>query len=274
MCVFPFYYIFINSISANNLAATGQIMLLPRGVHLDNYIQVFTMRGLPQAAMVTLARTVIGTILAVICTGFVAFAISRQELFLRKFCYRFFVITMFFSAGLIPWFLTMRALGLTNNFIAYIIGVISPFNLILMKTYIESVPASLQESAEMDGAGYMTLFFRIVFPLCKPIIATVAVFTAVGHWNSFMDTVFLVTNSRLFTLQYLLYQFLSEAQAMAAMLRAAAMQGGGVIAPANMLTPTSVRMTVSIVIMLPIVFVYPFFQQYFAKGIMLGAVKG
>ena len=274
ICVFPFYYIFINTISANNLVSTGQILLLPRGIHFGNYIQVFSIKGLPLATFVTIARTVIGTGLTTVCTAFIAFAIARKELWHRKLWYRFFLITMYFNAGLIPWYITMKNLGLLNNFLAYIIGVVNPFNMILLKTYIENTPLSLQESAEIDGASYLSIFFRILMPLCAPILATVTVFTAVGHWNSFMDTVMLMTDSRLFTLQYLLYQYLSEAQALAASMKNSAMSGAVVIPKERLLTPSSVRMTISMVVVLPILFVYPFFQRYFTKGIMIGAVKG
>ena len=274
LCIFPFYYIFINTISTNNLSSRGLVMFYPMGVHFENYLKVLKLRGLPLAATVTLGRTVIGTALSTVCTTFVAFALTKQELWHRRFCYRFFIVTMYFNAGLIPWYINMKNLGLTNNFLAYIIGVIVPFNLILVKTYIESTPLSIQESAEMDGAGYITVFFRILFPLCKPILATVAVFTAVGHWNSFIDTVFLMTDSRLFTLQYLLYRFLNEANALAALIRSAMAQGQVIQNPSQELTPMSVRMTISMVVVLPILFVYPFFQRYFVKGIMIGAVKG
>jgi len=274
MCVFPFYYIFINTISANDLAAKGAILFYPKAIHFTNYVKVLTMRGLPLAALVTLGRTVLGTALTTVCTAFVAFALTRQELWMRKFWYRFFIVTMYFNAGLIPWYITMKMLGLTNSFFAYIVGVIAVFNLILIKTYIESTPASLQESAEIDGAGYITVFLRILFPICTPILATVAVFSSVGHWNSFMDTLFLMTDSRLYTLQFLLWRYLNEANALAAAMRSAAAQGQQITQPMFELTTTSVKMTISMVVVLPILFVYPFFQRYFIKGIMIGAIKG
>jgi putative aldouronate transport system permease protein len=274
ICIFPFYYIFINTISANDLASKGHILFYPRGIHFGNYTKVLSMRGLPLATLVTLARTVLGTFLSTVCTSFVAFALSKNELWLRKFWYRFFIVTMYFNAGIIPWYINMKNLRLTDNFLAYIIGVISPFNLILIKTYIESIPASMQESAEMDGAGYLTVFFRILVPLCTPILATVAVFSSVGHWNSFMDTVFLMNDSRLYTLQFLLWRYLNEATALAAAMRSAAAQGRAIVAPSMELTTTSVKMTISMVVVLPILFVYPFFQRYFIKGIMIGAIKG
>jgi putative aldouronate transport system permease protein len=274
LCIFPFYYIFINTISANDLVASGQIMLLPRGIHFTNYVKVLQLRNLPNAVMITLGRTILGTALSVLCTAFVAYGVSRRELFRRKFVYRFFIITMYFNAGLIPWYLNMRNLHLTNNFLAYIIGVISVFNLILVKTYIESVPDSLHESAEIDGAGYLVIFFRIMLPLCLPILATIAIFTAVGHWNSFMDTLMLMRNEKLYTLQYLLWQYLNEATALARNIQAMVAQGMTVENTSAVLTPTAVKMTIAMVVTLPVLFVYPFFQKYFVRGIMIGAVKG
>jgi putative aldouronate transport system permease protein len=249
-------------------------MLLPRGIHFGNYIRVLQLRNLPNAVLVSISRTILGTGLSVLCTAFVGYAVSRRELFRRKFVYRFFIVTMYFNAGLIPWYLNMRNLHLTNNFLAYIIGVISAFNLILVKTYIESVPDSLHESAELDGAGYLTIFFRIMLPLCMPILATIAIFTAVGHWNSFMDTLMLMRNENLFTLQYILWQYLNEASALARNIQAMMAQGMTVVNSSNMLTPTAVKMTIAMVVTLPVLFVYPFFQKYFVRGIMIGAVKG
>jgi putative aldouronate transport system permease protein len=231
------------------------------------------MRALPMAVLISVLRTVLGTFLSVLCTSFVAYIITKKKLWLRKFVYRFFIVTMYFNAGLIPWYLNMRFLHLDNNFLVYIIGVIGTFNLILVKTYIESIPESLEESAEIDGAGSLLIFFRLILPLCMPILATIAVFTAVGQWNSFMDTLILIRNPRLFTLQFLLWQYLNEANAIASAMRQGLGNSLG-INPATMLTPTAVRMTIAMVVTLPVLFVYPFFQRYFVKGIMIGAVKG
>jgi ABC-type glycerol-3-phosphate transport system permease component len=168
----------------------------------------------------------------------------------------------------------MMNLGLLNNFLAYIIPVlVQPFNIILVKTYIESTPKALQESAEIDGANVLVIFGRIIFPVIKPILATIAIFCAVGQWNSFTDTLLLVTDQRLYTLQYVLYQYLNQASALAR-----SMQSGGsfgvLLGAVSRQTETSVRMTISIVVILPIIFTYPFFQRYFVQGIMVGAVKG
>lgn len=272
LCVFPFYYLFINTISANDLSSHGLILFYPRGIHFENYIKVFKLRDFAQASLVSIARTVIGTVTNVLCTAFVANVLSKKILWKRKLWYRFFVVTLYFNVGLIPWFLNMQMLGLTDNFLAYVIGVVNPYNLVLVKTYIESLPASLEESAELDGAGTLTVFARIILPLSKPIIATTAVFTAVLQWNQFQDTLILMNDSRLYTLQFLLWRFLSEASSLARII-----QGGGtaaIIDPARFMTTTSVKMTAAMVVALPILLVYPFFQRYFVKGIMLGAVKG
>lgn len=274
LCVFPFYYLFINTISNNDLSANGMITFFPKGIHLSNYIQVLRIPGLGNAALVSLARTVIGTAFTVFTSAFLGYLFTKDQMWGRKFWYRFVVITMYFNAGIIPWYITMMNLKLTNNFLAYVLPtIISPFNIILVKTFVESIPPSLQESAEIDGAGYFTIFRKIVFPLVKPIVATITIFSAVAQWNSFTDTLFLVTDSKLFTLQFVLYKYLGEATSLAAFIRST--QGGSMVMNvANRQTATSVRMTVSMIVVLPILFVYPYFQRHFIKGVMVGAVKG
>jgi putative aldouronate transport system permease protein len=236
-------------------------------------MEVFKLPGLGMATLVSVGRTVIGTLLTVAASGFLGYLFSKNTMWCRKFWYRFLIVTMYFNAGLIPWFLTMRNLGLFNNFLAYIIpGIVAPFNIILVKTFIESTPIALQESAQIDGAGYFTIFRKIVMPLITPILATIAIFTAIGQWNSFQDTLFLVTDSKLFTLQFILYQYLNNATSMATLMKAG--QGGLSADLANMQTATSIRTTVSMIVVIPILLVYPFFQRFFVKGILIGAVKG
>ncbi|MDR0670208.1 MAG: carbohydrate ABC transporter permease [Treponema sp.] len=276
ICVFPLYYILINTISDNSLVASGRILFLPKGIHFQNYIKVMQLNALPQAVFISVSRTVIGTFLGTLCTAYVAYVLTKRQLWHRKLIYRFFIITMYFNAGLIPTYLNMRFLHLENTYWVYIIGVISAFNMILVKTYIESIPESIEESAAIDGAGYLVIFARLILPLSLPILATVSVFTAVGHWNSFMDTLLYVRDSRLYTLQFLLWQYMNQAVLLARAMQNAAAQGGMALSssPAAALTPTAVRMTIAMVVTLPVLCVYPFFQRYFVKGIMLGAVKG
>mgnify|MGYP001623805917 CR=1 FL=1 len=274
LCFLPFYYLFINTISSNELVTKGMILWYPKEIHFNNYLDVLRLRGLGTALLVSVARTVLGTALTIIGTSFLGYALTKQELWHRKVWYRFVVVTMYFNAGIIPWFINMKNLGLTNNFLAYILpGTISAYSLILFKTYVESIPTSLEESAELDGAGYLIRYAKIIMPLCKPILATLIVFSAVGHWNNFMDTVFLVTDSKLYTLQYVLYQYLNEANSLADTLKNMSEMGVQVDA-SQLLTPTAVKMTISMVVVIPILCVYPFFQKYFVGGIMIGAVKG
>ncbi|WP_018143284.1 carbohydrate ABC transporter permease [Alloscardovia criceti] len=275
ICVYPFYYLIINSISDNSASAAGQVNWWPQGIHWENYKQVFLMEGLSRAAFISLARTVLGAGLTVIASGFLGFMFTQKRMWGRTFWYRFVIITMYFNAGLIPMFITMKNLGLTNNFWVYVLpAIVQPFNIILVKTFIESIPASLQEAAEMDGAGTLTIFWRIILPMCTPILATVAIFSAVGQWNSFQDTLIYMTDSKLYSLQYLLYTYINQANALAASVKASAGSAMNVAALATQQTPTSIRMTVSVIVVLPILFVYPFFQRFFVKGMMLGAVKG
>lgn len=273
ICVFPFYYLFIQTISDNTLSAAGQITWLPKGIHFNNYVEVLKVSGLANAALISVLRTVIGTVLTVLGSAFLGYLFTKRKMAGRVFWYRFVIITMYFNAGIIPWFIIMMNLNLTNNFWAYILPVIvSPFYVILVKTFVESLPESLEESAEIDGAGIFTLFTRIVFPLIMPIAATIAIFSAVSQWNSFMDTVFLMTNSKYYTLQFVLYKYLNESNSLAAIIRSG--QGLDNVDLSKMQTTTSIRTTVAMIVVFPILLVYPFFQRYFVKGIMIGAVKG
>lgn len=275
ICAYPFYYLIINSISANDLSASGKVNFLPHGFQLENYVKVFQLNGLGTAAMVSLGRTVIGTICTVLASVYLGFMFTQQRMWHRKLWYRFMVITMYFNAGLIPMYMTMKTLHLTNSFWVYIIpAIVQPFNIIMAKTYVESIPPALQEAAEIDGAGTMTVFAKVILPTCKPIMATIAIWSAVGQWNSFQDTLIYITDQKLYSLQYLLYTYLNQASSLATMVQ---QSGGNVSAVANQATqqtPTSIRMTISVIVVLPILFVYPIFQKSFVKGIMIGSVKG
>lgn len=275
LCAYPFYYLIINSISNNELSALGDIRFLPENIHLENYRQVLQLDGLSRAAIVSVARTVLGTACTVLASAFLGFMFTQEKMWRRKFWYRFIIITMYFNAGLIPMFITMKTLGLTNNFWVYVLpAIVQPFNIILVKTYIESIPRSLQEAAEIDGANILQVFFKVILPNCTPILATVAIFSAVAQWNSFQDTLIYITDQKLYSLQYLLYTYINQANSLAQMVKNTTGSMAGVVSAATTQTPTSIRMTVSVIVVLPIMFIYPLFQRYFVKGIMLGAVKG
>lgn len=272
ICVYPFYYIFINTISDNKLSEKGAVIWLPKGIHFQNYIDAFRIPDIANAAFISVARTVVGTTLAVIVSAFLGYMFTSKTLWKKRFWYRFVVVTMYFNAGIIPWYLTMMNLRLTNNFLGYILpAIVSPFYIILTKTYIESLPQELREAAEVDGAGILKVFWKIILPLSKPIMSTIAIFAAVAQWNSFQDTLLLMTRENLYTLQFILYRYLQSSNSLSAIVNATS---GAASMLARAQTQTSIRMTVTIIVALPILLVYPFFQRYFVKGVMIGAVKG
>ena len=272
-CIFPFYYLFINTISDNDLVKRGLINFYPKGINFNNYLALKSVNDLGYAFVVTISRTIIATVLMVVASAFVGYLVTKQEMWKRSFWYRFLVITMYFNAGLIPWYLNFAMLGLTNKYAAYILpAIVAPYNIILVKTYIESIPGELEESAFIDGASHMTVFRKLIFPLCKPILATIAIFGAVGNWNSFQDSLILMQDSHLFTLQHRLYIYLNQSSNIQSV-----MQSGGSAAVSAMeqaLNAKVIKYTISMVSIIPILLVYPFMMRYFEEGIMLGAVKG
>jgi multiple sugar transport system permease protein/putative aldouronate transport system permease protein len=277
ICIFPFYYLIINTISANNLSANGLVNFYPKGIHFNNYIEILKLKGLSQAALISVLRTVIGTVLTVMVSAFLGFMFTQQKMWGRKFWYRFMIITMYFNAGLIPTFITIGLLlKLVNNFWVYIIpAIIQPFNVILVKTYLESLPSSIQEAAEIDGAGTLRIFFQVILPISGPILATIAIFSAVNQWNSFQDTLIYITDEKLHSLQYVLYKYINQANSLAMLIKNSTNLSNETMANlASQQTPTSVRMTVSVIVVIPILLVYPMFQRFFIKGIMIGSVKG
>lgn len=274
LCFFPFYYIFINTISAPEYVVKAAATFWPKGFTLDNYISIVMVPDMGRAFLVTFSRTIIGTALMVIASGLVGYLVTKQEMWHRKLWYRMLVITMYFNAGIIPWYLNMSMLGLTNNYMAYIIpAIVAPYNIILVKTYIESIPAEMEESAFIDGAGHMTIFRKIIWPLSKPILATITIFGAVGNWNSFQDSLILMgSEPKLHTLQHKLYTYMNQTSS----LKAAMQQSGEAAkrAAESAIYASVIKYTISMVTIIPILVVYPFLQRYFEEGIMLGAVKG
>lgn len=271
ICIFPFYYLFICTISNPTLVEVGRIVLIPQGLTLRNYQEVLKVQNLGNATMITVGRTVIGTGLTLLCTSYLAYFFTKEEMWGKKFWYRAVVATMYFSAGMIPVYLNNKMLGLLNTFWIYILpGMVGVYNMILVKTSMEALPAELEESAVLDGAGYLTRFTRIVLPLQKPILATVGLFSAVGHWNDFFTTQLYITKPQLYTLQFLLYEFQNQIRSAAAQINSSADALGNM----SNIQPTSIRLTLTAIVIIPIILVYPFIQKYYVKGIMIGAVKG
>ncbi|GAA4077865.1 carbohydrate ABC transporter permease [Amphibacillus indicireducens] len=265
------------AISLNEATDTvrGGIGIIPRMFTTYNYQHVFDNAQILHAALISVLRTVIGTATGVFAAACVAYAISREYFVLRRFTTLAFVLTMYMNPGLIPTYLLHRNLGLIGSFWIYIIpSLIGVFNVIVIRSFMENVPKSLFESAQMDGAGEFTQFFKIALPLSIPVIATVSLFIAVGQWNQWFD-VFIYNSSipELSTLQYELMKVLSSSAFQSSGDAQAAIQAGsaGVI---ETVTPQSVRAAMTIVVSVPIICVYPFLQKYFVKGLTIGGVKG
>ncbi len=254
-------------------AVRGGIGLLPRVFSVKSYETIFADEIIFNAFFITIARTAIQTLLNVMLTSMLAFALSRREYVLRKFITTVLVITMYVNAGLIPnYLLIQRTLGLGKSFWVYIIPTMfSCFNMIVMRTYIIGLPDALVESGRIDGAGDFYLFWRIIFPLMLPVAATVALFVAVGAWNSWFDThLYNAGKVRLHTLQYLLKMKLATTTNSAN----AAMTTADAASSTTLTTPVTIRSAITVVSAAPIMAIYPFLQRYFVVGLSVGSIKG
>ena len=228
-------------------------------MQFNNYAALRNVQDLGSSVLVTVARSILGTALMVVTSAWAGYLVTKQKMWKRSFWYRFLVVTMYFNAGLVPWYMNMLMMGLTDNFLAYIIpGMVAPYNIILVKTYIESIPSSLEESAVIDGASTVKVWLKIILPLSIPILATITIFGAVGNWNSFQDSLLLMNNRPdLYTLQHRLYIYLNSSSNLGAMMS----QGGTISEQAaqSMLNQRVIQYTVSMVSIVPI---------------LLGSVKG
>jgi len=274
LMLYPFWYCIILSFNDSVDFLKGPLYLWPRKFSADNYKFVLQSASIWIAIRNSVLRTVIGTVLHCIFTGAAAYGLSKPDLLYRKFYTTFFVITMYFGGGMIPSYLLIRSLGLLDNFLVYVIPTMwSFYNAILFMSYYESIPASLEESARIDGANTVTIYFRIIFPASLPIFATIALYCIVGQWNSWFDTVIYTKSEQLVTLQSMMAKILQIAENQKKMIEQMA-KGGMVGADVPNVSPETVRVATMVITTFPIVVVYPFFQKYFVKGIMLGAVKG
>lgn len=270
-------YPFLNTIavSFNDGLDTlrGGIYIWPRMFSLQNYKAVFFSGTVYNAFFISVARTVLSTVFNLFLTTMLSYTLSRKEFVLRKPITIICVLTMYFNAGLIPNYFLIKGLGLLNNFWVYVIPtLISAFNMVVIRTYILSIPESLVESARIDGAGDFKIFIKVIFPLCKPCLATIALFVAVGAWNSWFDTfIYCSSKQELSTLQYELMKLLSSTSN--ANSNPAMAAGVGATGQSSLVTPLSIRAAITIVAAMPIVVVYPFLQKYFIVGLNVGGVK-
>ena len=265
--VYPFYYVFMLSFNEGLDASLGGIYWLPRKFTLTNYSKFFTDWKWVRGLGVTVARTVIGTFLGVLFTTLVAYGISFKDLIGRKAYMTFIIICMYFSGGIIPYYTLLRGLHLIDTFWVYIVpGMLNLFYITIGRTFFEGIPDSLRESAKIEGASELRIFAKIIMPISKPFMATLALFIGVAHWNNWYDSTFFVKTKTLRTLPYLMMEIINQFQTNAADLNAAAHQSTGT-------TSLSVQMAAMVISVVPIIFIYPFLQKYFVTGMMVGAVK-
>jgi putative aldouronate transport system permease protein len=266
--IYPFWYAIVLSFNDGRDALRGGIYFWPRKWTLDNYNAVFGIDYVYTALLVTVARTLLGTVLSVLFTGLFAYSCSHRRLMFRKFYITAMLFVMYFSGGLVPYYMLLRVLGLMNTFWVYIIpNLFSTFNAIIMMNFFRGIPDSLEEAARLDGANDLTIFFRIIFPVSLPLFATMALYSGVWHWNAWSDAAFFVTNKNLKTLGYVLITLINQTES-------AAQTVFGQINQAEVTyTSLTLRPAAMVICVVPIVIVYPFLQKHFVKGILLGSIK-
>lgn len=269
LTLYPIWYVLINAFNDGNDAMMGGIYWWPRVFSLDNFSAVFESPGIMQAMWITVAKTALGTVAHVFFTAMVAYAFSRRGLIGGKFYILLGTVTMFFSGGLIPTFLLIRDLQMLDNFLVYIIPVLfSFFDLIIFMTFFREIPDGLEEAAKIDGANDWSIFLRVVLPVSMPVIATIALFHGVYQWNDYFTGMIYVNKEDLQPIQTYLYRVVAQSSSNQMMV---AVQGSSVT---KSVTSQSIKLATMVVTTLPIVFVYPFLQRYFVKGMMIGSIKG
>jgi len=272
ICIYPFYYILIYSISIPAESAKGGIYLWPKGFTLTSYVKVLGAEGILRSFFVSAARVVIGTLVTIGCCSMFAYVLTHKKLAYRRLMYRMTLITIYLSGGIIPTYILMKEIGLKDSFLVYILPTaVVGFYIVLLRAYISSLPDSLEESAMMDGAGPFTVYAKIILPLSMPVLATIIVFSAVNQWNAWVDNFFYVADPNLKTFQLVLLSYLTDQTSNMMALSSKTFKGNITIME---VTPTSIRMAITMIATLPVLFIYPYFQKYFISGMMIGAVKG
>jgi len=268
---YPFWNILVISLNDATDTLRGNLYFWPREFTLASYNTIFRNPEIWSALQVTVLRTILGTFLSIFCISLLAYALSKRQLIGWKYFSFFFVFTMYFGGGLIPTYMIIKSLGLIDSFWVFIFpGTIGVFLMILVRTFIEQLPGEIEESAKIDGANDLQIFARIVMPLCVPVLATIGLFLAIGHWNAWYDSYIYTYKPELKTLQAVLVKILNQFQTGAMMTDAQQLAQSSKRIPVS---SESIRMAVTMVATLPIILVYPFVQKYFVKGIMMGAIK-
>jgi len=272
--LYPFWNQFVYSISDGIDAQKGGLYLWPRMLSLANYRYIFKNSGILKSALMSLARVLVGTTTKLLCTGLLAYVTTVKFFPFHRHLRRLFVVSMYISAGMIAYYLWMLKLGLLETFTIYWLpGLLAPYEMMIIAAYIQSLPDALSESARMDGARETTIYFRIILPLCKPVFAALAIMVAVGHWNSWFDVLIYNPSGKFNTLQIELRKILIESEQIRKLLSDISVGSSEAKSAASRVSTVSMRAATTMIVTIPIVCVYPFFQKYFIKGISIGAVK-
>lgn len=270
--VYPFYYIIIQAFNNGVDSTMGGIYFFPRRPTLENFTTLLADSSWANAIFISVARTVVGTALGLFATSAVAYAISFENILFRGAYYKLYIFTMYFSGGMIPFYILLKSIGMLNTFWVYVIpGMLNVYYMLIMVNFYQAIPRSLYESAWLDGAGDFRVFIQIALPLSKACLATIALFYAVTQWNSWIDSVYYVTEERLRPMSYLMMEIINKSATAATITNA---QSAGFAASAMQTTTTSLQMASMVLAVAPILVVYPFLQKYFVKGVMIGSVKG
>ncbi|MFD0694011.1 carbohydrate ABC transporter permease [Paenibacillus sp. GCM10027628] len=266
--LYPIWYVLVNSLNDGNDAMRGGIYWWPRMFSFDSYLAVFANDGIMLAMGVTVAKTLVGTVIHVLFTAMVAYAFSRRELIGRPVYMVIGTVTMFFNGGLIPYYLLIRDLGMLDSFWVYIIpAMFSFFDLIIFLSFFREIPDALEEAAKIDGANDFKIFYQIVLPVSMPVVATIALFHGVYQWNDYFTGMIYINKSDLQPIQTYLYRVVAQSSSN----QIAAATTGSI---AKSVSSQSIKLATMVVTTLPIVIVYPFLQKYFVKGFMIGSIKG
>ncbi len=275
--LYPFYLCLLRSFNEGQDAATGNLFFLPRKFTLMNYYIVLSDNALIRSFAVTILRTVIGTLSGLFFTSMVSYGLSKKNLLFRRGYSYMALITMYFSGGLIPGYLLLRNLHLLNNFLVYIIpGLFSYYYALLIIAFYRELPDEIEESAKIDGAGDFYIFVRIIFPLSKPVLATIALFLGVNHWNDWFTSAYYISDQKLWTMPTILMRVLSGVEGLNKINEMKGSVSGmnmGTLNSSSSVTLESIRYATLVVTVLPIILVYPFLQKYFVKGMLVGSIK-
>ena len=264
--LYPMYNIFIVSISSAEYIYAGAVSFIPKGINFDAYRMVFKNDSIWRSFGNSILYTTVGTAINVVCSAMCAYPLSRKDFYGRGFFTLFVAVTMFISGGMIPSYLVVNQLKLINTMWAIVLpGAISTYNMIIMRTFFQNLPVSLQESAYLDGANDITILFKVVLPLSMPIIATMTLFYAVGHWNSYFNAMIYLNSKSKFPLQVLLREIVVAGNI--------ADESSDLTSNINIIA-INFKYAVIVITVVPILVVYPFLQKHFTKGVMIGAIKG